>query len=77
MKQLILRRLTAILLPLLVMVFWTGSALAEEVDYSQPSSWAYYGIGDEAEKPADLFIICPLWTWGRTDKWRCLWTTKS
>lgn len=59
MKQLILRRLTAILLPLLVMVFWTGSALAEEVDYSQPSSWAYYGIGDEAEKPADLFIICP------------------
>ncbi len=59
MKQLILRRLTAMLLPLLLLIFGANAVLAEEIDYSQQSNWAYYGIGDEAEKAADLFIICP------------------
>lgn len=36
-----------------------STAFAEDVDYSQQSNWAYYGIGEAEEKPADLFIICP------------------
>nr|MCR4908909.1 DUF3089 domain-containing protein [Lachnospiraceae bacterium] len=28
-------------------------------DYSDKENWAYYNEGDEAEKDADLFLICP------------------
>ena len=28
-----------------------------EIDYSAPSSWAYFAEGDD--RPADLFLICP------------------
>lgn len=52
-------RLLAVLLPLLLLVFRAEAALAEAADYSQPANWAYYGIGDVQEKPADLFLVCP------------------
>lgn len=50
--------LLAVLLPLLLF-FRAGAALAGVPDYSQPANWAYYGIGDVQEKPADLFLVCP------------------
>ena len=28
-------------------------------EYEKQENWAYYGIGAEAEKEADLFLICP------------------
>lgn len=45
------------------LLFITGAvscAFAEsigEIDYSDPSSWAYFAEGDD--NPADLFLICP------------------
>ena len=48
---------------LIVLLFITGAvscAFAEssgEIDYSEPSSWAYFAEGDD--RPADLFLICP------------------
>lgn len=59
MRKLTFNRLLAALLPLLLLFFPAEAALAEAPDYSRPSSWAYYGIGDVQEKPADLFLVCP------------------
>lgn len=48
---------------LVVLLLITGAvscAFAEssgEIDYSDPSSWAYFAEGDD--RPADLFLICP------------------
>lgn len=58
-RKLPFNRLLAVLLSLLLLFFRAEAALAEAPDYSQPSNWAYYGIGDVQEKPADLFLVCP------------------
>lgn len=58
-RKLPFNRLLAELLSLLLLFFRAAAASAETPDYSQPASWAYYGIGDPAEKEADLFLICP------------------
>lgn len=43
---------------LTVLIMAAGSLLCSSpVDYSDPDSWAYYGIGEG--KDADLFLICP------------------
>ncbi len=48
---------------LVVLLLITGAvscAFAEssgEIDYSEPSSWAYFAEGND--RPADLFLICP------------------
>lgn len=52
-------QLLAVWLLLLALLFRAEAALAGVPDYSQPSNWAYYGIGDVQEKPADLFLVCP------------------
>ncbi|MDO4204322.1 MAG: DUF3089 domain-containing protein [Selenomonadaceae bacterium] len=48
-----------------LLTIMASTAFAEDIDYSQQSNWAYYGIGDAAEKPADLFIVCPTVDMGR------------
>lgn len=59
MRNISFHRLMAVLLPFLLLFFRAEAVLAEVPDYSRPSNWAYYGIGDETEKPADLFLVCP------------------
>ncbi len=45
-------------LSILAAIMLSAAAVsAAAVDYSDPSSWAYFGIGEGKE--ADLFIICP------------------
>ncbi len=47
-------------LPLILLfAIIAGSCIAEDAapDYSDPESWAYYGVGED--RAADLFLICP------------------
>ena len=54
-------RSSVFLILLIFAVF--SSAASSPVDYSDESSWAYWGIGDG--KDADLFLICPTVDLGR------------
>lgn len=42
---------------LLVLAAFCGLASAQEPDYADKGSWAYWRVGEN--KPADLFIVCP------------------
>lgn len=42
---------------LLVLVAFCSLASAQEPDYADTGSWAYWRVGES--KPADLFIVCP------------------
>lgn len=42
---------------LLVLAAFCSLASAQEPDYADKSSWAYWRVGES--KPADLFIVCP------------------
>ena len=51
-----MNRLMKILL-LLVLAAFCSLASAQEPDYADMGSWAYWRVGEN--KPADLFIVCP------------------
>lgn len=42
---------------LLVLAAFCSLASAQEHDYADTGSWAYWRVGEN--KPADLFIVCP------------------
>lgn len=42
---------------LLVLAAFCSLASAQEPDYADTGSWAYWRVGES--KPADLFIVCP------------------
>lgn len=42
---------------LLVLAAFCSLASAQEPDYADAGSWAYWRVGES--KPADLFIVCP------------------
>ena len=42
---------------LLVLAAFCSLASAQEPDYADTGSWAYWRVGEN--KPADLFIVCP------------------
>lgn len=42
---------------LLVLAAFCSQASAQEPDYADAGSWAYWRVGEN--KPADLFIVCP------------------
>ena len=42
---------------LLVLAAFCSLASAQEPDYADTCSWAYWRVGEN--KPADLFIVCP------------------
>ncbi len=51
-----MNRLIKIML-LLVLAAFCSLASAQEPDYADTGSWAYWRVGEN--KPADLFIVCP------------------
>lgn len=51
-----MNRLMKIML-LLVLAAFCSLASAQEPDYADAGSWAYWRVGEN--KPADLFIVCP------------------
>lgn len=51
-----MNRLIKIIL-LLVLAAFCSLASAQEPDYADAGSWAYWRVGES--KPADLFIVCP------------------
>lgn len=51
-----MNRLIKIML-LLVLAAFCSLASAQEPDYADAGSWAYWRVGEN--KPADLFIVCP------------------
>lgn len=51
-----MNRLIKIIL-LLVLAAFCSLASAQEPDYADAGSWAYWRVGEN--KPADLFIVCP------------------
>lgn len=51
-----MNRLMKIML-LLVLAAFCSLASAQEPDYANTGSWAYWRVGES--KPADLFIVCP------------------
>lgn len=51
-----MNRLIKIIL-LLVLAAFCSLASAQEPDYADTGSWAYWRVGEN--KPADLFIVCP------------------
>lgn len=51
-----MNRLIKIML-LLVLAAFCSMASAQEPDYADTGSWAYWRVGEN--KPADLFIVCP------------------
>lgn len=51
-----MNRLIKIML-LLVLAAFCSLASAQEPDYADTGSWAYWRVGES--KPADLFIVCP------------------